>query len=121
MSPNEQPRNEDGTPRDVPPPPYEQHTRDQRPQPHQIQQVGGGYSAPELAPYGQRVSNGGEAFDPNGRRRSEAIRRGPEFVGNGGYAGGNGGQRVWGQEGMGMGRVQDRRGSGDGKKDCVIM
>jgi len=63
MPESEQPRNEDGSQRDIPPPPYEQHVQDQRHPPHNSHhnlpppQQGGytphnaGTSAPEVARY----------------------------------------------------------------------
>lgn len=128
MTPNEQPRRADGTLREVPPPPYEQHTQDQRPLPHHLGQ--NDQPAMGATLFGSQrtvgVGQGGGEFSPEGRR-SEAARRPQER----GYTGENGGQRNggWGpQQGMGppqgMGPVQGRRhssGMGDSKKDCLIM
>ena len=127
MTPDEQPRHADGTPREVPPPPYEQHTRDQRPLPHHLgqhnQQQRGGYlhstPATEATRYEPQRAVG---VGRNGER-SEAARRPQEARGllhdyavQRGYVGDNGGQRS-----AGWGPVQGRRHSSDGKKDCLIM
>lgn len=145
MTPDEQPRSLDGTLREVPPPPYEQHTQDQRPLPHHLgqqtqQQRGSSYvhgtPATEAARYRPQhivgVGRGGRGFDPEGRRRSEVPRRPQEvreslydIAAQRGYVADNGGQQNagWGPQ-QGMGPVQGRRNSngiGDGKKDCLIM